>query len=129
MSSRILSAVAAMYGKDSKEYAMAGGTPPRRGRRRKTPATESALPTPEPTAVVAPVEKPMTTTMMMMMMEAIGAMGNVASNGVVRNGATAIASSSLKIQGWAEQRGPITPDHCWVEDYGILAISWGQHRR
>jgi hypothetical protein len=33
LSSRILSAVAAMYGKDSKEYEMAGGKPPRSYRR------------------------------------------------------------------------------------------------
>jgi len=45
LSSRILSAVAAMYGKDSKEYEMAGGKPPSSYKRAKkqTAATEPTI--------------------------------------------------------------------------------------
>lgn len=39
LSSRILSAVAAMYGRDSKEYEMAGGKPPSTYRRAKKPSS------------------------------------------------------------------------------------------
>ena len=39
LSSRILLTVAALYGKESKEYEMAGGTPPSRSKRAKKAAT------------------------------------------------------------------------------------------
>ncbi|MBW4520072.1 MAG: hypothetical protein KME16_10285 [Scytolyngbya sp. HA4215-MV1] len=42
LSSRILSAVAAMYGKDSKEYEMAGGKPPSRYNRVKKQVSATA---------------------------------------------------------------------------------------
>ncbi len=41
LSSRILSAVAAVYGKDSKEYEMAGGKPPSSYKRTRKPSTVS----------------------------------------------------------------------------------------
>lgn len=42
LSSRILSAVAAMYGRDSKEYEMAGGKPPSTYRRSKKQASTTS---------------------------------------------------------------------------------------
>ncbi|MBW4694317.1 MAG: hypothetical protein KME27_21440 [Lyngbya sp. HA4199-MV5] len=47
LSSRILSAVAAMYGKDSKEYEMAGGKPPSTYKRSKKQAATTSSTTPQ----------------------------------------------------------------------------------
>jgi hypothetical protein len=47
LSSRILSAVAAMYGKDSKEYEMAGGKPPGNYKRTKKQVTAIDPATPQ----------------------------------------------------------------------------------
>jgi hypothetical protein len=41
LSSRILSAIAALYGKDSKEYAMAGGKPSGGGKRKAAAVTQN----------------------------------------------------------------------------------------
>ncbi len=58
LSSRVLITVAALYGKESKEYEMAGGTPPSRSKRAKkaaavTPASapDVAMPTPAVAAI------------------------------------------------------------------------------
>jgi hypothetical protein len=48
VSSRILSAIVAMYGKDSKEYELAGGKPPGNYRRAKKTAPVGDLPEPQP---------------------------------------------------------------------------------
>lgn len=47
LSSRILSAVAAMYGRDSKEYEMAGGKPPSTYKRSKKQASTTSSTTPQ----------------------------------------------------------------------------------
>ena len=71
LSSRILTAIVAQYGKESKEYEMAGGTPPSRAKRAKK-AIIVEPPQSEPVSSVAGV-----------------AIGNGNGNGMKLNGAIA----------------------------------------
>jgi hypothetical protein len=52
LSSRVLSAIAATYGKDSKEYELAGGKPPRNYRRAKKQLEAAGLNEPQISTVI-----------------------------------------------------------------------------
>ncbi len=78
----MLSAVAAMYGRDSKEYVMAGGTPHRRSKRAKTAATkalQSEVPHADPSSDPSPTTAAVETTGL-----------RAIANGAAQNSAVAI---------------------------------------